>query len=130
MMSVVRERDERSTEDRSNERRRHLRRRIAEPLEPPKDFSRANPLKCSCQDCRDLGAFLLDPARREWRLKALEAKRKHVEQSVRTQPCDIDLSTEKRGSPHTLIAVKNQASYERRVRQRRQDMKHVAALGG
>lgn len=108
----------------------HLRGRIAAPLEPPKDFSRANPLKCSCQDCRDLGAFLLDPDRREWRLKALEAKRKHVEQSVRNQPCDIDLSTEKRGSPHTLIAVKNHASYERRVRQRRQDMKHVATFGG
>jgi hypothetical protein len=108
----------------------HLRRRIAEPLEPPKDLSRANPLTCSCPDCRDLGAFLLAPDRREWRLKALEIKRKHVQGSVGNEPCDIDLSTEKRGSPHTLIAIKNQASYERRVRQRRQDLELVAALGG
>ena len=108
----------------------HLGRRIAEPLEPPKDFSRANPLTCSCPDCRDLGAFLVAPGQREWRLKALEIKRRHVEQSVGNKPCDIDLSTEKRGSPYTLTAVKNQASYERRVRQRRQDLKHVAALGG
>ena len=40
---------------------RHLRQRIAEPLEPPKDLSRENPLKCSCPDCRGLGAFLLAP---------------------------------------------------------------------
>jgi hypothetical protein len=108
----------------------HLRRRIAEPLEPPKDFSRANPLKCSCPDCSDLGTFLLAPDRREWRLKALATKREHVRESIRARPCDIDLSTEKRGSPHTLVAVKNQASYERRVQQRRQDLEQVAALGG
>jgi hypothetical protein len=29
-----------------------------------------------------------------------------------------------------LVAVKNQASYERRVQQRRQDLEQVAALGG
>jgi hypothetical protein len=40
----------------------------------------------------------------------------------------VDLTTEKRGSPHTLIATKNQASYERRVKQRRQDLDHVATL--
>ena len=50
--------------------------------------------------------------------------------SVRSSACDLDLTTERRGSPHTLVAIKNQASYERRVKQRRQDLKHVSALGG
>ena len=44
--------------------------------------------------------------------------------------CDLDLTTERRGSPHTLVATKNQASYERRSKQRRQDLEHVSALGG
>jgi hypothetical protein len=35
----------------------HLRRRIAQALEPPRDWARNNPLKCSCADCRSLGAF-------------------------------------------------------------------------
>ena len=38
----------------------HLRRRIALPLEAPRDWTRANPLKCTCADCRALGAFLVD----------------------------------------------------------------------
>jgi len=63
-------------------------------------------------------------------LKAAQDRRNHVEQSVRSAACDLDLATEKRGSPHTLVAVKNQASYERRAKQRRQDLEHVAVLGG
>ena len=108
----------------------HLRRRIALPLEAPRDWARTNPLKCTCADCRALGAFLVDPDQRQWRLKAAQDRRTHVEQSVRNAPCDLDLATERRGSPHTLVATKNQASYERRAKQRRQDLEHVSALGG
>ena len=108
----------------------HLRKRIALPLEAPRDWARTNPLKCTCADYQALGIFLLDSEQREWRLKAVQDRRTHIEQSVRSAACDLDLGTEKRGSPHTLIAVKNQASYERRAKQRRQDLEHVAALGG
>ncbi len=107
----------------------HLRKRIALPLEAPRDWSRTNPLKCTCADCRELGVFLVDPHQRQWRLKAAQDRRTHVAQSVRNTTCDLDLATEKRGSPHTLLATKNQASYERRVKQRRQDREHVSALG-
>jgi hypothetical protein len=106
----------------------HLGARIALELEAPRDWRRSNPIKCGCADCRDLGAFLTDPGQKQWRLKAIQDRRSHVEGSVRTVPCDVDLTTEKRGSPHTLIATKNQASYERRVKQRRQDLDHAAAL--
>lgn len=108
----------------------HLRARIVLPLEAPRDWARANPLDCKCPDCRHLGAFLLDTARRQWLLRAPKAQRSHVEQSVRSAGCDLDLATEKRGSPHTLVATKNQASYERRSKQRREDIAHVSALGG
>jgi hypothetical protein len=107
----------------------HLRSRIALPLEAPRDWARINPLKCTCSDCRELGAFLRDPHQQQWRLKAVQNRRSHVEESVRNAACDIDLSTERRGSPHALIATKNQASYERRAKQRRQDLEHVSALG-
>jgi hypothetical protein len=108
----------------------HLRRRIALPLEAPRDWTRTNPLKCTCGDCRGLGAFLVAPDQQQWRLKAVQDRRTHVEQSVRSAACDLDLTTERRGSPHTLVANKNQASYERRAKQRRQDLEHVSALGG
>ncbi len=108
----------------------HLRRRIALPLEAPRDWTRANPLKCACADCRALGAFLVAPDQQQWRLRAAQDRRTHVEQNVRSAACDLDLTTERRGSPHTLVAVKNEASYRRRAEQRRQDLEHVSALGG
>lgn len=108
----------------------HLRRRIAQPLEAPRDWARTNLLKCTCGDCRGLGAFLVAPDQQQWRLKAVQDRRTHIEQSVRSAACDLDLRTERRGSPHTLVATKNQASYERRARQRRQDLENVSALGG
>jgi len=108
----------------------HLRGRIALPLEAPRDWIRTNPLKCTCADCRGLGAFLVAPDQQQWRLKAVQDRRTHVEQSVRSAVCDLDLTTERRGSPHTLVATKNQASYERRAKQRRRDLEHVSALGG
>ena len=108
----------------------HLRSRIALPLEAPRDWSRTNPLKCTCDDCRELGAFLIDPHQQQWRLRAAQNRRTHVQESVRNAPCDLDLATERRGSPHTLVATKNQASHERRAKQRRQDLEHVSALGG
>lgn len=106
----------------------HLRKRIALPLEAPRDWTRANPLTCKCSDCRELGAFLTAPDQQQWRLKAVQGRRSHVEENVRSTTCDLDLTTERRGSPHTLVATKNQASYERRAKQRRQDLEHAPAL--
>jgi hypothetical protein len=108
----------------------HLRRRIAQPLEPPRDWARPNRLTCRCTDCRTLATFLNDPGQRQWLLKAAEERRVHVEKNARRAGCDLDLATERHGKPHTLVAVKNQASYDRRVKQRRQDLQHVSALGG
>jgi predicted 2-oxoglutarate/Fe(II)-dependent dioxygenase YbiX len=108
----------------------HLRKRIALALEAPRDWARSNPLKCTCADCHALGAFLVAPDQQRWHLKAAQDRRVHVEKTAKNTACDLDLTTEKRGSPHTLVAVKNQASYERRAKQRRQDLEHVAALSG
>ena len=77
-----------------------------------------------------IGAFLVAPDQQQWRLKAAFDRRTHVEQSVRSAVCDLDLATQRRGSPHALVATKNQASYKRRAKQRRQDLEHVSALGG
>ncbi len=108
----------------------HLRKRIALPLAPPPDWARENPVRCRCAECLALGAFLIAPDQQRWRLKALQERRTHVERAVRNAHCDLDLATEKRGSPHTLVATKNEASYRRRADQRRQDLEHAAALGG
>jgi predicted 2-oxoglutarate/Fe(II)-dependent dioxygenase YbiX len=106
----------------------HLRARIAEPLEPPRDWARASAIACSCAHCRELSRFLADPDRQRWTLKAPEAGRRHVEESIRRSGCDLDLVTDRRGRPYSLVCTKNQASYARRAQQRQRDLAHLAQL--
>ena len=106
----------------------HLRARIAEPLEPPRDWARASAIACPCAHCRDLSRFLADPERPTWTFKAPETGRRHVEESIRRSGCDLDLSTDRRGRPYSLVCTKNQASYDRRAHQRQQDLAHLAQL--
>ncbi len=108
----------------------HLRTRIAVPLAPPADFRRANRLTCACADCESLGRFLDDPTLASWSLKAAERARSHVEATIRSSHCDVDTTTERRGSPHRLVVTKNQASYERLAKQRREDVKNLAWIEG
>ncbi len=106
----------------------HLHARIAEPLEPPRDWTRASKIGCRCPHCSELRSFLADPDRKSWIFKAAEAKRNHVTGSIRQSGCDLDLATERRGSPYSLVCTKNQASYDRRAQQRQQDLDDVALL--
>ncbi|CAK0766979.1 2OG-Fe(II) oxygenase [Gammaproteobacteria bacterium] len=108
----------------------HLRRRIAEPLEPPRDWARANSLSCKCRHCVELARFLADPESRSWNFKAAESDRGHVQGVIQHHACDLNCTTERRGRPYTLQCVKNQASYERRVQQREKDITERNLLEG
>jgi predicted 2-oxoglutarate/Fe(II)-dependent dioxygenase YbiX len=57
----------------------HLEARAAEPLEAPKDWSRASKIGCSCEHCTALSRFLASPVTETWMLKAAERIRSHVE---------------------------------------------------
>ena len=108
----------------------HLRRRIALPLAPPETWARPATLRCACKGCQGLNAFLADPDNRAWYYRAVQADRSHLESAIVNAGCDIDCSTLRRGSPHTLICTKNQASYERRAKERREDLANLAQLEG
>jgi len=106
----------------------HLRARVAEPLAPPTDWSRPAALTCRCPRCGELARFLADPERKTWVLKAAEADRSHVEGTIKQARCDVDVTTDRLGRPYSLVCTKNQASYERRARQRKQDVRNLAWL--
>ncbi len=108
----------------------HLERRIGEPQEAPADWTRPAEVTCSCTYCTDLNRFLAAPDAPKLGIKSAERNRSHVEQMVQRHRCDLDLSTETRGRPYTLVCTKNQASYGRRMLQRQQDLKHRARLDG
>lgn len=107
----------------------HVQERIAQALEAPRDFRRSCVIDCHCQHCARLAQFLDDPDAPVWTLKATETHRRHVEQAIQRNRCDIDCLTVRSGSPHGLKCTKNQASHERRVRQRAQDLQHARRLG-
>ena len=100
----------------------HLRARVALPLAPPRDWARGAALTCRCQHCTELAGFLADPHRGSWHLKAVQNTRSHVEATIRDSRPDLETDTTTSGRPYTLVCTKNQASYERRVQQRRDDL--------
>ena len=106
----------------------HLQARVSLDLAPPADWQREARLGCRCEHCLALGRFLQGADQDVWRFKAREADRRHVEDSIRQGRCDVDCSTERKGSPHVLVCTKNQASYERRVAQRRADLDDLTRL--
>ncbi len=106
----------------------HLRARVAEPLAPPADWSRTAAFTCRCLRCSELARFLADPERKTWVLKAAEADRSHLEGMIKQAGCEVDVTTDRRGRPYSLVCTKNQASYERRARQRKKDLENLARL--
>ena len=100
----------------------HLRARVALPLDRPADWARGATLTCSCPHCAEMARFLADPARRTWELRAVQATRTHVEDTIANSRCDLDTTTITRGRPYTLVCTKNLASYERLVAQRDADL--------
>jgi len=107
----------------------HLRARVAEPLAPPTDWSRQAALTCRCPRRGELARFLAGPERKTWVLKAAEADRSHVQGTIKLARCDLDVTTDRRGRPYSLVCTKNQASYERRARQRTKDLENLTRLG-
>ena len=106
----------------------HLRARVAEPLAPPTDWSRPAAVPCRCPRCGELARFLADPERKTSVLKAAEAGRSHVEGTIKQAHCDVDVTTDRRGRPYSLVCTKNQASYDRRAMQRKHDVGNLAWL--
>ena len=106
----------------------HLRERIALPLAPPEDWQRPSTVGCRCPRCSELSRFLADGKQKTWILRAAAPDRSHVEGTIQDAKCDVDMTTEQRGRPYSLICTKNQASYERRVTQRKQDLRDEARL--
>ena len=107
----------------------HLQARIAEPLAPPTDWRRASKLGCACEKCTPLRNFLNDPVQQKWVFRAAQGERSHVETTIANAKPDLITTTLRSGSPHSLVCTKNQASFERRAVQRREDMKNLGKLG-
>ena len=100
----------------------------AKAPEAPKTFQRAAEIKCTCQECAELKQFLKDPGESSHRFRMRQDRRDHLANNIRQHKCDLDLKTETRGSPHTLICTKNTASFQERTKTYHQDQEHLATV--
>lgn len=94
----------------------------------PADFRRGAALSCPCPACAGLKQFLEDPHEQVYHYRAREDQRRHLEHSIRQHHCDLDLKTERHGSPYTLVCTKNTASYRAQLHQFHQDQEHLLTL--
>lgn len=80
--------------------------------EAPTDFRRADTVTCTCGDCAALKAFLVNPTEQVGRFPLAKQRRQHLHQIIQRQNCDTTHTTDRRGSPQTLVCTKTTTSYD------------------
>jgi hypothetical protein len=102
--------------------------RTAREPEPFTDFRRPASVDCKCRYCTELREFLDNPTEAEHRFRYNQEYRTHLEQKIKANRCDLDLSTDRKGSPHTLVARKNMASYHANLRTYHENQKRLTTV--
>ncbi len=112
---------------------KHLQTRMAESQQAPSDLSRAAVITCRCENCQSLNRFLTEPDQNVWTIGSNNDVREHVIHSIKTCKADVDPVIERNPqnkNRYILVCTKNQASYQRRVQQRKEDESNLAKLLG
>src|SRR5439155_22453290 len=79
-------------------------------------------LSCSCPDCRELQAFARDPAARVYRCRLRKERRRHLHSTIDGKRLDMTHVTERVGSPQTLVCTKDRRTFDRLMRQYRDEI--------
>jgi hypothetical protein len=98
-----------------------------EPQEPT-DFRRPATPTCKCAHCAELNRFLADPREEVHRFRAAQNIRSHLEYEIQANKRDVACSTERRGSPHTLVCTKTNASFQRSRTMYHEHLEHLAKV--
>lgn len=94
----------------------------------PRNARRVAKIECKCGDCAELKRFLEDPRESVHRFSVRQDRRQHLAVIIRNAQCDLDLVTDKRGSPQTLVCTKNQASFQKRLKSYHREETHLAMV--
>ncbi len=102
--------------------------RSGNPPAAPADWRQEVKLSCSCADCRELQAFVLDLVEQTHRFRVRQDRRQHLHQMIEKHGLDLTHVTERKGSPQTLVCTKTRRSYQRRCDEYRKDIAALALL--
>jgi len=95
----------------------------------PTNWSQSKSSKCSCDDCIQFVAFCRDPVLQQWRFKAAERRRSHIEGLIMSQQLDVDCTTERTsGTPHVLVCTKNRNSLKNARDKQKKDLQALSTL--
>ncbi len=83
---------------------------------------------CDCADCESLALFMHNPDLQVKDFKMAQGRRSHLEKTILYDRLDINCSTRKQGTPHTLVCTKNRNSYHAALKQQQVDIKLLATL--
>lgn len=108
--------------------RRRLEAATARRPEPPTNWARPAELSCTCEYCKQLRAFLTDPASEVGRIAAREDRRRHLTHVINQDRCDVKTREERKGSPYSLVLTKTTGSFERAVQRFEADCRLLESL--
>jgi len=92
------------------------------PPEPPLDWRLNVELSCSCPDCRELQTFSRDPVERVHRFRLRKERRRHLHSAIDRHRLDMTHETERVGSPQTLVCTKDRRTFDRLMKQYRDEI--------
>ncbi len=105
-----------------------LQQRTAKKPQPPKNWKRSARVDCDCEDCRELVSFLKDKDAKVHRFPRRKDLRQHLHQQIDSYRLDCAHVTERVGRPYTLVCTKNQATYQRNLKQYETDCELLQEL--
>ncbi len=94
----------------------------------PSNWSEPVKFSCSCTDCSSLMKFLRHPTRKQERYKVNQSIRYHLDQQLDKYGCSVTHTTERVGSPHTLVITKTRAKYEKNCQILKQEKTMLSRL--
>lgn len=101
---------------------------IARPVRAEDDWAIVWRDTCGCELCVPFGEFLGDGSRRTLEWPLAEARRKHIEHSIRAAELPVRYQTFRAGSPYTLVLNKTDALFEREREERQRAITDLAWL--
>jgi hypothetical protein len=87
------------------------------PPQPPTDWRLNVELSCSCPDCGELQTFARDPVERVHRFRVKKERRRHLHNVIDSHRLDMAHTTERVGSPQTLVCTKDRRTFDRRMKE-------------
>jgi 2OG-Fe(II) oxygenase superfamily len=101
---------------------------IARPERVEDDWAITWRATCGCELCVTFGEFLGDGSRRTLEWPLAEARRKHIQQSIRAAELPVRHQIVRAGSPYTLVLAKTDALFERERKARKRAVTDLAWL--